>query len=80
MLVYNLKRKKMQGMNNTKFSHARFINSTVVAVLKASGAKHSSFMLGGSRVRVLVGISFVLAEPFILLSSHPRRIPGWYCH
>jgi len=33
-----MERKKMQCMNNTTFSHARFINSTVVAVLKASDA------------------------------------------
>jgi len=33
-----MERKKMQGMNNVNFSYARFINSTVVVVLKASGA------------------------------------------
>jgi hypothetical protein len=33
-----MERKKMQGMDNIKFSYARFINSTVFAMLKVSGA------------------------------------------
>jgi hypothetical protein len=32
----NMKRKKMQDMNNIKFLYTRFINSRVVTVLKAS--------------------------------------------